>query len=53
MQQRFCSCGTSVWVRYFFANKYWLALFYHVDSDDILTNTCPCCGKFLNIEQLR
>ncbi|MCC8194757.1 MAG: hypothetical protein LIP28_08955 [Deltaproteobacteria bacterium] len=53
MQQRFCSCGASIWVRYFFANKHWLAFFYRGDSGDTSTSVCPCCGKPLNIESLR
>lgn len=52
MQQRFCSCGAGVWVRYFFANRLWLAFFYHGDSGDISTNVCPCCGRALDIEKL-
>ena len=51
MQQRFCSCGTGIWVRYFFANKLWLAFFYRGDGD-ISTNACPNCGRALDIEKL-
>ena len=52
MQQRFCSCGASIWVRYFFAEKHWLAFFYRAVQGDAKTTICPCCGKNLNIEQL-
>ncbi|SBV94252.1 conserved hypothetical protein [uncultured delta proteobacterium] len=53
MQQRFCSCGAGVWVRYFFANAFWLAFFYRGDGGDISTTVCPKCGRALDIEHLR
>ena len=53
MQQRFCSCGTGVWVRYFFANARWLAFFYRGNEGEMGTDVCPCCGRHLNIENLR
>ncbi|MDL2209975.1 hypothetical protein LJC26_04140 [Desulfovibrio sp. OttesenSCG-928-O18] len=52
MQQRFCLCGASVWVRYFFANTRWLAFFYRGDAGEAGTHACPNCGKALNIENL-
>ena len=52
MQQRFCHCGASIWVRYFFANTRWLAFFYQEDAGEVGTNVCPCCGQQLNIENL-
>ena len=53
MQQRFCSCGTGIWVRYFFANTRWLAFFYRGNEGEMGTNVCPNCGRHLNIENLR
>ncbi len=53
MQKRFCSCGALVWVRYLFANARWLAFFYHGDDCSFGTRTCPCCGRVLDIQDLR
>ena len=52
MQQRFCSCGAGIWVRYFFANTRWLAFFYRGDTGETGTNVCSSCGKRLDIENL-
>lgn len=53
MQQRFCSCGASVWVRYFFANKRWMAFFFSSQhSMNGGTDSCPHCGKPLDIQNL-
>ncbi|MDL2272788.1 hypothetical protein LJC23_07150 [Desulfovibrio sp. OttesenSCG-928-I05] len=53
MQQRFCSCGASVWVRYFFANKRWMAFFFS-DQHPMSGGTCSCphCGQPLDIQNL-
>lgn len=53
MQQRFCTCGTRVWVNYIFANMRWLAFFYRGEAAETGTTRCPCCGQSLNIETLR
>ncbi len=53
MQQRFCNCGAAVWVRYFFANRRWLAFFYPGENASSGTTTCPCCGCRLDIQTLR
>lgn len=53
MQQRFCTCGAAVWVRYLFANTRWLAFFYRGEAGEMSANVCPVCAKALNIENLR
>ena len=53
MQKRFCSCGASVWVRYFFANARWLAFFYRGQDTHAGTHVCPGCGNRLDIQNLR
>ncbi len=53
MQKRFCSCGASVWVRYFFANTRWFAFFYSGENGGMGMDTCPCCGSTLDIQDLR
>jgi hypothetical protein len=50
MQKRFCSCGGSVWVRYIFANRRWLAFFFSARNES--TDCCPHCGRLLDIQQL-
>jgi hypothetical protein len=53
MQKRFCSCGTSVWVRYFFANMRWMTFFYQGEGNHAGTHVCPGCGNALDIQKLR
>ncbi|MFV0421587.1 hypothetical protein [Oleidesulfovibrio sp.] len=53
MQQRFCSCGASVWVRYLFNS--WHTVFFNTADDEssALLARCPCCGSKLDINSLR
>ena len=53
MQKRFCSCGASIWVRYFLANTRWMAFFYTAGESSNGTRSCPHCGSDLNIHMLR
>ncbi len=53
MQQRFCSCGLSVWVRYLLTS--WNTVFFYSAEEEgsALLARCPCCGNKLDINTLR
>jgi hypothetical protein len=52
MQQRFCDCGSAIWVQYLFPNMNCQIIFKSKrEGMDYLT-MCPCCGKKLNIDEL-
>ncbi len=53
MQQRFCACGSGIWVQYLFPNMN-CRIIFRPEKDhrqDYLVK-CPCCGKKLNIDIL-
>ena len=53
MQQRFCSCGHSIWVQYVLPNKYcWIVFRPSNHSNTHKLKTCPVCNKQLSIDDL-
>jgi len=54
MHQRFCSCGCVVWVQYLFHQVNCQIIFRSRGDrmEDYLTR-CPCCGKKLDINELK
>ena len=54
MQQRFCTCGFSVWVEYRFTPSNCIAVFRSADRPHSANVTrCPCCGQRIHIDELR
>lgn len=53
MQQRFCTCGCSVWVQYMFSRLNCNVVFWRgsMDSGERVSR-CPSCGEKLNIDNL-
>jgi len=54
MQQRFCTCGYTIWVQYICPNKE-CRIIFKSNGDDIAGNLthCPCCNQILDIDTLQ
>jgi len=53
MQQRFCTCGSTIWVQYLFSNTDCRVVFRPRDEGKYATLTrCPGCGRKLDIDEL-
>ncbi len=51
-QKRFCTCGRPVWVCYI-RGRHWTPAFHVPEADPgVLVETCPDCGRSLDIDQL-
>lgn len=53
MQQRFCTCGHTVWVEYRFGYtgyrlRFWSPRF----GSKVLLTRCPACGQKIDIDEL-
>ncbi len=53
MQKRFCECGCLFWVQYLFTNNLFTPLFWPSQGDIKQVDSCPRCGRHLDINQLR
>ena len=54
MQQRFCTCGFSVWVEYRLSSTGCVTVFHAAGKPRAAKVTrCPCCGRRIHIDELR
>jgi hypothetical protein len=53
MQQRYCSCGFTIWVEYQFTNAD-PRIFFRLRENfrTVLLSRCPVCKKALSIDDL-
>lgn len=53
MQQRFCTCGRTIWVEYENPNLVPQVFFrLNEKSSGVFLFNCPCCRRHLSIDEL-